>query len=122
MTIFMQTMLRSQVGTFVGPNGLRFYRCAISQVSYNTDTIHGIWKGMPVAYDISYWFPTVKVEPGTLWQTHIDDKEDFTLYRMKLNGHEYELWLPKNVHRGDELLFSEMRMVPNGYVQEVRLQ
>lgn len=118
LSIFMQTMLRSQVGTFVGPNGLRFYRCAISQVNHEKQTVHGLWRGMPVAYDIANWSPNVKVHPGSYMHAPLD-KSELVEYMMCLSGHMYPIWVPGNIKRGDELLFDEMRKVGSATVQEV---
>ncbi len=121
LSVFMQTMLRSQVGTFVGPNGLRFYRCAITQVNIEKQTIHGLWRGLPVGYDISNWHPNVKVCPGSILHTPIEE-ESLEEFMMRLNGRMYPIYIPSTVKRGDELLFDEMRCIPNGCVTEVRLQ
>ena len=118
LTIFMQTMLRSQVGTFVGPNGLRFYRCMISQANHEKQTIHGIWRGMPVAYDISHWVPNVKVHPGSNLHTPLNE-EELHEYILRLNGNTYPIWVPGTIKRGDELLFDEMRGISPYTVQEV---
>lgn len=118
LTIFMQTMLRSQVGTFVGPNGLRFYRCIITQANHENQMIHGMWRGMPVAYDISQWIPNVKVHPGSHMHTPLNEK-DLHEYMLRLNGNVYPIRVPGNIKRGDELLFDEMRGVPPATVSEV---
>lgn len=120
MSIYMQMLLRTNIGTFVGDDyGCIFYRCLITQINPNRNTFHGLWVGRPARRDLNNWTAEHQIRPyGAGFVAETLSSQDLEPFRAKIHGHEYTVRLPPSIQRGDEMLVHEYSLYPPppGYV------
>jgi len=120
LSVFNQTLLRTNIGTFVGERGTLYYRCLISQVNRDRNTLQAMWLGLPARRDLNNWRATQQINCRN--QNHcVDTRVPLPVvpFTAKIHGYQYTVFLPDYADRGDEILVQEYhhfpppKMIPN---------
>lgn len=113
LTVFNQTLLRTNIGTFVGEKGTLYYRCLISQVNRDRSTFYGMWVGLPARRDLNNWRAVQQINFRNL-NLCIDTRVPLPVvpYTAKIHGNQYTMFLPDYLDRGDEVIIQEYHNFP----------
>ena len=103
-TIFTEIMLRSKIGMFVGPDGIRYYRCIVSNVDWEYKRVYAAWLGIPAPHDITNFKVQYTIDQQCVG-TFVDP-DDLEHVVCSIGKYRYDMWLPYTIKRKDEIIVS----------------
>jgi hypothetical protein len=101
-SIYSEIMLRSKIGMFVANNGMRYYRCIVSNVDRDVHRIYCSWIGIAAPHDLNNFTVSYKIDKNCVG-TFID-YDDLEYFKCSLGMNRYNMLLPYNIKRHDEII------------------
>jgi hypothetical protein len=95
-------ILRSKIGMFVGPDGIKYYRCIVSNVDWENKRVYAAWLGIPAPHDITNFRVNYRIDEQCSGRTV--DPYDLEYVVCSVGKHRYDIWVPYNLKRKDEII------------------